>query len=354
MKSLFLEDLKKFDDLFSRPAVVQIDLTNSCNLRCFYCYEVGNKTKGRELRDKEVMYIITKVVEELDPVFISFSGGEPFMRKKLLFKLLEYLLKKDVDVIVNTNGTLLSKEDIRKLKELEVFKININLEAMNPEIHDKIRGVRGSFSRVMKTLRMISEEGLSERTSIATVINKLNLNEIPKIARFVKEKDFMEYHLLDMIPVTKESKKYMLEKEDWIYFVKKVYPKILRENINIRPNHALLFLLNFKNVRIPFCMAGRLKMVITANGYVVPCNYFKERDYIVGNALKDNLLDIWRNSKILRCFRYYIPSSCLNCSHKMKCAGGCRALSKVLLGDPSLPDPYCSRYSLQSEAQPGE
>ena len=100
--------------------------------------------------------------------------------------------------------------------------------------------------------------------------------------------------------------------------------------------------------RPSYCMAGRTKRVICSDGKIVPCNYFKSSNYLCGNALTDNLLNIWVNSTILNKFRYSMEGyeECLKCSNATKCAGGCKAFSLAFYKTPFKPDPYCSIYNL--------
>ena len=67
-------------------------------------------------------------------------------------------------------------------------------------------------------------------------------------------------------------------------------------------------------------------------------------------TLTDNLLKVWLESEILQKFRYSLEGyeKCYNCKLIERCAGGCKALSLGMNGNPFSPDPYCSIYGLNN------
>ncbi len=78
---------KNFSQYFERPTKVQIDVTNKCNFDCRYCYNKNNDFLGQtEFSDEQLLKLVDKVIEEVNPVVISFSGGEPLTRKDILLK----------------------------------------------------------------------------------------------------------------------------------------------------------------------------------------------------------------------------------------------------------------------------
>jgi len=341
--------ISDFNKLFLFPTQVQIDLTNKCNLNCIYCYNRYNLIEGSDLSDKGWHNIIDKLITQVKPIYVSFSGGEPLIRANLLFSLTKKLKKAGINVHLNTNSLLIDEKIAKELSELGIDKININIDSL--EKQDEIRQGNNLLVTVFKSLNILDKFFPKDKISIACVISKLNYKGILDIAKFVKERNYGELHLLDMIPCEKSSEKFILKKEEWEEFYLD-YQKIKYLGIKIKPNHALLFLKELEDkVKIPFCMAGRYKMVITANGKIVPCNYFKEEGFICGDATKDNLLKVWRDSKIMNQFRYFEPKEkqCKNCSISKLCTGGCRAFALKMLNDINRGDPYCILYGLKDE-----
>ncbi|NIN93231.1 4Fe-4S cluster-binding domain-containing protein, partial [bacterium] len=64
---------------FDAPLFVQIDCTNSCNLRCRHCVTSGGDPKKQELSTKELIGLI-RSLGDLGVFQVGFSGGEPLRR----------------------------------------------------------------------------------------------------------------------------------------------------------------------------------------------------------------------------------------------------------------------------------
>lgn len=342
----FLEELS-FE--FQRPAKVQLDLTNACNLDCAYCYNKASAfLESREMSDDEVAAVVSKIAGELDPVVVTFSGGEPLLRRELLLRSLRALKRHDIAVWLNTNGLRIDRRTAAELRDGGIDRVSINIESLAPGIHDSLRGRKGSLDRAARALDLLSAAIGAERISISCVVTRANMPMLSELARFVRDRGFHELHLLDMIPTHTAEASLVPDAADWRAFYE-TFDEIRAAGARVNPNHALLFLRGFdREFVFPFCMAGRLKMVICANGDIVPCNYFKSAQSVCGNALRDNLLAVWTESETMRAFRHSLDGyqRCSGCAHLTKCAGGCKALSNAMCGTPFTPDPYCSRYGL--------
>ncbi len=339
----------KLEFYYSRPAVVQIDITNLCSLDCKYCYnKINDFLNEKEMDDEILLQVVEKVATQLNPLGVGFTGGEPLIRSEILIKCILLLEKYNINTSINTNATMFTEEILLKLKQSGLSSININLENTEIEHHNHLRGANNAFPNVFDSLLLAKKIFGSDKINIRTVINKKNLHNLLDIAKYVKKYGFASYQLIDMIPTSNNEKALILNREEWKEFFK-IYKKIIKLGIEIKPNHAILFSSELgKEIPLTFCMAGRLQMIICANGNIVPCTYFKKEEYVCGNAISDNLLNVWQESSIMKKFRYSIEGyqECYNCDKLKTCAGGCKALSLGLNGEAFSPDPYCIDYKL--------
>lgn len=146
-----------------------IDLTNQCNMRCHYCVFSGKYKHERTHNDREISrecaikavdYFMKNSSKKGTP-FVTFYGGEPFLKFELFKDIVDHVksYKKSVHFSLTTNGTLLSREEIRRF--LIENKISINVSLDGPKlIHDRHRVMRngeGSFDQIMENLRLIKE-----------------------------------------------------------------------------------------------------------------------------------------------------------------------------------------------------
>ena len=146
-------------------STVYLYLTNHCNLNCRHCwinpaYTNHNKQKGMELK---LLVDILEQCRELGMRSLKITGGEPLLYDSLM-NFLEYLkLKKNAwNLFLNleTNGTMLDKKIAKALKESGIKYVSVSIDGDNPDTHDRIRGMKGSFQKAWRAVKDIVEESL--------------------------------------------------------------------------------------------------------------------------------------------------------------------------------------------------
>ena len=125
-----------------RPLNSQIELTLRCNARCVFC-SIWEKEFQNELEKDLTLDEIKHIIDGLDQLgvnLISFTGGEPTLRKDL-DEIITYASDKGIMTGIATNGyyvyDLISKG---KLKKLEW--VMVSLDWPDAEHHDKYRGIK--------------------------------------------------------------------------------------------------------------------------------------------------------------------------------------------------------------------
>lgn len=177
-----------------KPVVVW-NATRRCNLKCVHCYAHAKDIPfENELSTEEGKQLIDDLAGFGVPV-ILFSGGEPMVRKDLP-ELAGYAVNKGIRAVISTNGTLITPEKARILKDIGLSYVGVSLDGME-EIHDKFRGVTGAFKKAMEGIRNCQEVGI--KVGLRFTINKFNVDEIPAIFDLLEEKDIPRicfYHLV--------------------------------------------------------------------------------------------------------------------------------------------------------------
>lgn len=340
---------KNFSQYFERPTKVQIDVTNRCNFDCRYCYNKNNDFLGqKEFSDEQLLKLVDKVIEEVNPVVISFSGGEPLIRKDILLKAISKLKDNDIYSWLTTNAFLMNKDLAVRFKDAGLNKIFTNIDSNSQEVHDTLRGFTGSLSKSLQVIKdMVAVFG-GDNIVGTSVVTKKNYKSIVHSARLAVDLGVSKYHLLDFVPISKDNRELMLTREEWLGLKDDIEKSDIAKNIKLQLCHSFLFMSDeYKKMNFPFCMAGRFTMVITASGEVVPCNHLKKKEFLCGNVFEQNLLDLWRKSDILRKFRYYdyLDKGCGNCKRYAQCVGGCKAMAYMLKKDAFGVDPYCQEFN---------
>ncbi|KPV62991.1 MAG: pyrroloquinoline quinone biosynthesis protein PqqE [Candidatus Bathyarchaeota archaeon BA2] len=374
------------------PFEIVWDFTYSCNLRCKHCYEDAGFYRPELTTDQALTAIddLSRIANVGLPA-LSFSGGEPLIRKDF-FEVAAYTKKKIPYVSIATNGTLLTKDNVKKLKEVGVDYVEISLDGASRKVHESFRMVPGCFEKAMKGIRNCIDENLD--ACIAATAHKKNLEEIPKImelaeelgARFMhfnfiptgRAKKHMELDLnpkerlllletmgreiLDLYVRTKEEEEKTGKTSISVDRVFSTCPqfasvvrKLAREkgyNYTVSAHYAAKK--GIENIAdfLGGCGAGRLYVGLEPNGDIKPCVFFPtNKDTVLGNILEDNFEYIWDNNEVLWKLRtreklesYKINDQtigCGNCKDKYIC-GGCRARAYGYFnGNLNAPDIGC-------------
>lgn len=179
-----------------KPEFIILDVTHRCNLRCNIC-EIRKDGPVQEFSNGEIKGLISQAIEWGVKEFV-LSGGEAFIREDI-FELLDFVKENKYHVGILTNGILLNATFISKLLPYLTsgsLSLSISLDALNPQIHDGIRGVPGCFEATFKGLKLLAEykrqhpninfnvisivlnDNLEELLGLASTLNSLNINSI--------------------------------------------------------------------------------------------------------------------------------------------------------------------------------
>lgn len=165
------------------PFNVVASVTYRCNSRCKTC-NVWRRSAD-ELTVDEWRRVFAGIGRS--PYYLTFSGGEPFLRQDLVEIVgAAVALCQPAIITIPTNG-LLSEvipgrvEHILELAQGVQVGINISLDGVGHD-HDVIRGVEGNYERALETYRRLRELRYPNLTlSFHTVVSCFNVQQIPSI-----------------------------------------------------------------------------------------------------------------------------------------------------------------------------
>jgi radical SAM protein with 4Fe4S-binding SPASM domain len=167
------------------PLSVHFDLTYRCHQRCIHCYlpESWRRRKApeSELSTPEIQNILDQLAAA-GTFFLSFSGGEIFLRPDI-FTILEYARRKNFSISLLSTGTCnLGKDQLKKLAELQIERLLVSFYSLEPRIHDEITGAPGSWAKVRRTVEKC--QGLGIRVAFNCMILSLNRTEAPALKAY--------------------------------------------------------------------------------------------------------------------------------------------------------------------------
>ena len=185
---------------FVYPQTCSFELTNRCNLRCKHCY-IGEPPKTKELSTNNVLKIIGNIADA-GFLAVPISGGEALLRDDIT-PILKEVKNYNMDVILSTNGTLLTKNKINELKSyLDI--VCISLDSHNETIHDSFRGVKDAHKLALMGVKNCIDNDIPVR--IFTTLTKFNYDKLPEFINFLEENKIEHVVFFDLNLVGYEFK----------------------------------------------------------------------------------------------------------------------------------------------------
>jgi putative heme d1 biosynthesis radical SAM protein NirJ1 len=345
--------------------VVVWNSTRTCNLKCRHCYMSSDAKKYQnELTTAEAKQFIDDLADFNVPVLL-FSGGEPLIRPDF-FELADYAAKKGVRPTLSTNGTLITPEVARKIKDIGVGYVGISLDGLR-EVNDKFRGKAGAFEAAMNGIKNCV--AVDQRVGLRFTINHHNIQELENIFDFIEEENINRvcfYHLvysgrgnqmMDEDVTAEESRRAM---DIIIRRTRDFEERGLKKEILTVDNHCdgvYMYLKALQEGKDE--LAQQIKKYITMNGgnrsgmafaevdplgYVHPDQFTQHHTF--GNVRERKFGDIWQDTTNpimagLKDRKPLLKGRCSKCKFLDNCNGNFRTRAEARTGDFWESDPSC-------------
>jgi len=268
-----------------------IHLTQKCNLRCKYCYE--NK-KDREISFEKVQKLIdNEIKEKRNDVFLTFYGGEPLLRKDLIYDIIDYIKSKKTKTKfyfgITTNGTLLDEKFIKYIEENNILSIAYSFDGLK-ETQDLNRitlNGEGTFDIVESNAKKLLK---SHKNIVAmVVVTKNNINMLKENIEYLIKLGFKRFNLLFDYLQDWQDEDLKIIKEQYSNVAKVYYNKILKEediDISVFDEKIMTHIKEGYNCNED-CNLGIKSINIGVDGNFYPCMQFVgDEKYIIGNCEK--------------------------------------------------------------------
>lgn len=335
--------------------LVAWEVTRSCNLSCVHCRAAAmDKPYADELTTEEGLRLLDAIATLGSPIVI-LTGGEPLLRPDI-FDLAAHGNALGLRMTMAPNGTLVTPEAARRMKEVGIQRISISLDGADAASHDTFRQVPGAFEGALKGIRHAKEADLPFQ--INTTITALNLKELPRIQELAVNLGAVAHHIFLLVPVgrgkTLEEQAINAEQYEqtlhWFYEQRDKVPlqlkatcaphyyRILRQRARQegRSVDAQTFGLD---AMTRGCLGGTGFCFISHVGQVQPCGYLELN---CGNVRQESFPRIWEHSEVFQKLRNFkaLEGKCGRCEYVRVC-GGCRARAYEATGNYMAEEPLC-------------
>ncbi|MBI9077123.1 MAG: glycosyltransferase [Desulfatibacillum sp.] len=183
------------------PQIISMKFTNNCQLKCRMC-GIWSQAREEELTTRQWMDSMDKVFDWLGPYRVDIAGGEPLLRQDN-DELVAHASNMGIETVMLSNGGLITKSRARKMLDSGLDSIHISLDSLQPALHDRMRGVPGTFARATRAIRHLQELRRYRQKEfsigVASIVMAPNVEELPALAEFVYKggADFICFQPLD-------------------------------------------------------------------------------------------------------------------------------------------------------------
>lgn len=359
---------------FAKPLYVMLKPAGAhCNLACKYCYylEKNNlyQNSHRHLMTDEMLEQFTREYIEaqtMPQVLFTWHGGEPLMRsidfyKKALALQKKYAHGKQIDNVIQTNGTLLTDEWCEFFAKNH-WLVGISIDGPQ-EYHDHYRVTpagKPSWEKVMQGIQLLKKHRV-EWNAMA-VVNAYNaehplefyhffrdngcqyLQFTPIVERLTEHEDGRTLASLAddrEIPLADAS----VTPQQWGNFLCTIFDDWVRHDVG--KTFVEIFdctLANWMGVLPGICAYSKEcghAGVMEHNGDVYSCDHFVFPEYKLGNIREQSLIDMLYGEKqqaFSRLKHTSLPRQCKECDMEFACHGECpkNRFEKDKYGEPGL------------------
>jgi radical SAM protein with 4Fe4S-binding SPASM domain len=341
------------------PIKILVLPTMQCATNCIYCYA---DTKGMQDGRQFGLDLFKRLLKEIKTCAVEtveFSGGDFFCRSDA-FELLEAVFSEGLYPAIPTKMPL-TRELADRLVSMGLKTIQISIDAVTPDIIDKLMRRNGYGRKILKSIDCLGEAGLKVRTN--SVLTPLNIHDVPSLLTYLAQRPHVFkinvtcygrslYRHDDALFVKEDS---LHEFEDKLQIIKAAYPQKGIFFSGANPDYYAGTAAKRSNLykERAFCTANRRSAVVLPDGQVTICEelYFHP-DFIIGDLKENSLMEIWNSAKALELAhpsQELVPDGpCQNCPDYREChdnLGRCyrEALKAYGYDKSHWPDPRCFR-----------
>ena len=320
------------------PVCLYLETTNRCNLLCTTCPRTYE-----QLEPEADMHwsLFTQIIDQYPNIarVVLHGIGEPMLVKDIAARV-AYLKARNIYVLFNTNGTVLTEANGRALISAGLDELRVSLDAADPAVYQMVRG-KDFFSQIVQNVRNfthLQRELNAPKPVVSLWLTGLRetVDQLPAFVRLAHDVGVREVYLQRLVFFDEPQSDKSLARADSALFEHTTVHEesIIREAESIARDLGILFSASGavdpgESIRkqrddAPWSLCRRpwSLMYITANGRILPCCIapFSMKGYgafTLGDATQQTLREIWNGPEYQR-FREGLltsapPPACSNC-----------------------------------------
>lgn len=329
------------------PMWLTCELTYRCPLNCPWCNNPLDFNKYKNELTTEEWKQVLRDGRTMGSLQLGFTGGEPALRDDLE-ELVAYADKLGYYTNLITSGMGVTKERLKKLKELGLKQIQLSIQSSNREISDSLVGLE-SYDHKLQLAHDI--KSLDFPLVLNIPVCRQNIEQTEDILTMAEDigVDYVEFANLQYYNWALLNRAEFLPTKEQLDQAEAVV-NMHRERDGTEM--TIYFVIpDYYADRPKACMNGwgAIHLTIAPDGAALPC---QEARVITGldfpNVREHPLEWIWHESPVFKKFRGddWMKEPCRSCDERGTDFGGCRCQAFLLTGDATNTDPVCSKSPL--------
>lgn len=366
-----LADSDKYQQMVDLPENVPplvtfyLYLTNSCNLSCRHCWITPEKCSDpSKVPDSMDLDHLKRAIREAKPIglaSVKLTGGEPLLHPQFC-EIIELLNAENLNVIIETNGTLVTDRIVECLKNnIPDCFISVSLDSADSTKHDAFRGLNGAFSSAVSGIKKLVEASFNPQVIMS--VHRGNLHEVEALIEYASS---IGVGSVKFNPVTNSGRGSkmgeqgeLLSYDDFMAFKGYVLGELQRMYqvpLYIMMPPALVTIPEILNRPFGFGRCNILGILgILGTGEMALCGIGRNfPDLCFGKLGSDSIREVWFNNPVLNEIRDIVfndkyPGICGNCIHARECLMLCMAQNYLDFGTIAHPAALCCEAEKRGE-----
>lgn len=342
-------------DFHQAPLLLIWEVTRACALACRHCRASAIDWRDpRELSLDEGRRLIGDVASMGTPLMV-FTGGDPLQRDDLE-DLVRHARSQGLTVGTIPAATpRLTRERVQSLHDAGVHQMALSVDAETAEKHDSLRGVPGTFDKVMEAAQWIRDTGVN--LQVNTVFGAWNADDFDAIAELVQQMGVVFWEVFFLVPTGRGAALQSCSAEQFEKLFGRLYQLACQANFVIKVTegqHLRRYIAQKGAAGAPDVTRARARLMLGGRpvnaghgfcfvdhvGNVCPSGFLP---LPCGNVRESSVTDIYRNSPVFSELRQFdrLKGKCGDCEHRDICSGGSRARAYGLTGDYLESEAFC-------------
>lgn len=347
------------DRLRFTPVHVVWEITLACDLKCSHCGSRAGRVRSGELSTEECLDLVRQFAR-LGTREITLIGGEAYLRKDWL-KIISEIRANGILCTLQSGGLNLTDERLRQAAEAGLGAAGVSIDGLKP-LHDRLRGVAGSFDRALGALRNARKYGLT--TSVNTQITSMVMPQLAEMQELFIDAGARHWQIQLTVAMGRaaDNPELLLQPYELLELMPllaDLYEKGVERGFLMQPGNNIGYFGPYESlwrgsgdeaVHWSGCNAGQNTVGIEADGTIKGCPSLPTSAYSGGNIRDLTARQIWETTPEIAFTRNRTVDDlwgfCRSCYYADVCRAGCTWTTHTLFGRPGN-NPYCHHRALE-------